>query len=106
MKEFNLTILFNNNVENIVSEKTPNIGDLIIVNGLELSIKQVVLINTIKDSMREIEYYTCICELNDIKSIDVPQVKIFRIEEIEELLVSVYVLRDETIKNLSLKFLI
>ena len=106
MKVFNLTIVFNNNVENIVNEKTPNVGDLIIVNGLELSIKQVVLINTIKDSMREIEYYTCICELNDIKRIDVPQVKIFRIEEIDKLVESVYVLRDETIKNLSLNFLI
>ena len=105
MKVFNLTIVFNNKVENIVIEKTPNVGDLIIVNGLELSIKQVVLINTINDSINEIGYYTCICELNDIKRIDEPQVKIIGKAEIEKLLVNIYDFHDD-IKKISLNFLI
>lgn len=99
MKVFNLTIVLNNQVENIVVENVPQINDILIVNGVEVVVKKIVYINTIKDSMREIDYYTCICELNDIERIDVPQVKFMRKAEMEELLADLYRLHDESIKN-------
>ena len=105
MKIFNLTIVLNNQVENIEVENVPQINDILIVNGVEVVVKKIVHINTIKDSMREIDYYTCICELNDIKRIDVPQVKFFSKAQITELFVELYKFQDEFRKNLNLNYI-
>lgn len=85
MKVFNLTIVLNNQVENIVVENLPQINDILIVNGVEVVVKKIVHINTINDSVNEIGYYTCVCEINDTKRIYIPQVKIFNTADVDKL---------------------
>ena len=76
MNVFNLTIVFNNKVENIIVENAPQAGDCIVVNGLELIVHKMIWINTVHGNMGTMEYYTCLCEINNVKRIGVPQVKI------------------------------
>ena len=76
MKKYNLTLVANNEVINLVVENKPKVGDEIIHNGVVFYVRKVVLINSFADTFCEIEYYTCVCDTN-IERIGVEQVKIF-----------------------------
>lgn len=76
MKNYNLTLVANNEVINLVVENKPKVGDEFIHNGLVYCVRKVVLINSIADTFCEKEYYTCVCDVN-IERIGVIQVKIF-----------------------------
>lgn len=79
MKVYNLTLIINNKVENTILDVEPIEGHILMYNGKEYKLNKVVLINSVSDSVREIVYYTCVCEdiSNNDKRIGVTQVKIF-----------------------------
>lgn len=84
MKKYNLTLVANNEVINIVVENKPKVGDEFIHNGLVYCVRKVVLINSIADTFCEKEYYTCVCDVN-IERIGVVQVKMIWNSDIDTL---------------------
>ena len=84
MKKYNLTLVANNEVFNLVIENKPKVGDEIIHNGLVYCVRKVVLINSFADTFCEIEYYTCVCDTN-IERIGVVQVKMIWNSDIDTL---------------------
>lgn len=84
MKKYNLTLVANNEVINLVVENKPKVGDVLIHNGVEFCMRKVVLINSIADTFCEKEYYTCVCDVN-IERIGVVQVKMIWNSDIDTL---------------------
>ena len=84
MKKYNLTLVANNEVINIVVENKPKVGDEFIHNGVVFYVRKVVLINSIADTFCEKEYYTCVCDVN-IERIGVVQVKMIWNSDIDTL---------------------
>lgn len=84
MKNYNLTLVANNEVINLVVENKPKVGDVLIHNGVEFCMRKVVLINSIADTFCEKEYYTCVCDVN-IERIGVVQVKMIWNSDIDTL---------------------
>lgn len=107
MNSFNLTIVFNNKVENIIVENAPQAGDCIVVNGLELIVHKMIWINTVHSNTGTMEYYTCLCEINNVKRIGLPQVKIFcqvPVDELEEMVNKFIYENRHTLEILSIEY--
>lgn len=84
MKKYNLTLVANNEVINLVVENKPQVGDVLNHNGVEFCVRKLVLINSIADTFCEKEYYTCVCDVN-IERIGVVQVKMIWNSDIDTL---------------------
>ena len=87
MKVYNLTLIINNKVENTILDVEPIEGHILMHNGKEYKLNKVVLINSVSDSVREIVYYTCVCEdiSNNDKRVGVIQTKLFADVDIDYL---------------------
>lgn len=79
MKVYNLTMFINDKVENTILDEEPKVGNIVLHNGKEYAMTKVAFVNTINDSVRDISYYTCICEdiTNNDKRVGVIQTKLF-----------------------------
>lgn len=87
MKVYNLTLIINNQVENTILDVEPIEGNILLRNGKEYKMVKVIPINSVSDNVRDIAYYTCVCEdiSNNDKRIGVTQVKIIADANIDDL---------------------
>lgn len=87
MKVYNLTMFINDKVENTILDAEPKEGFILLHSGKEYAMTKVAFVNSINDSVRDISYYTCICEdiANKDKRVGVIQTKLFADVDIDYL---------------------
>lgn len=82
-----ITMFINDKVENTILDVEPKEGNILLHNGKEYAMTKVAFVNSINDSVRDISYYTCICEdiANKDKRVGVIQTKLFADVDIDYL---------------------